>query len=66
MASYGNIIEDTQVIVYNIESHSFVRIKCQGNAAAHFLACKAKDLLIANMRLDSLPQDIIPILAFDS
>ena len=66
MASYGNIIEDTQVIVSNIESHSFVHIKRQGNAAAHFLARKAKELLIANMSLDSLPQDIIPVLAFDS
>ena len=66
MASYGNIIEDTQVIVSNIESHSFVYIKRQGNVAAHFLARMAKDLLIANMRLDSLPQDIILVLAFDS
>ncbi len=66
MASYGNIIEDTQVIVSNIESHNFVHIKRQGNAVAHFLARKAKELLIANMRLDGLPQDIIPVLAFDS
>ena len=63
---YGHVIQDSLVLASYFWVCSFSHVKCVSNSVAHFLARQAKSGHELQVWLDSLPDDLAPLVVRDS
>ena len=63
---YGHVLQDTLVLANVLRVCNFVHVKCVGNSVAHFLARRSKSSNELQVWLETIPEDIAPLVMRDS
>lgn len=65
-SEYGHNIQDSLILAYEFQVCKFTHVKCVGNTVAHFLARWSKLGNKLLVWIESIPDDITPLVTRDA